>query len=409
MATVVSDDAFAEAPVETPAAKPPSRKRAFVFVSLSATVLALGGGWYLHGVGREATDDAQVDADVVALPSRVGGVVQKVLFTDNQTVHAGDVLAELDDAPARARLAQAEAALEAATRSAEAADADARVAATNARGNEAVAKSSLSGATSSAQATSQQVLEARAALASAQVGYDKASTDLGRAQTLFSTGAISQAELDRNKAAFDTASALLDQSRARLAVMDASTSQAWSRVSEANARLLQASQVDVVIAQANARAQMAHAQVATAKAARDLAALELSYTKIVAPADGVLSKRAIAVGQMLAPGQAIGQLVPAGSVWVTANFKETQLASMRPGQPATISVDAFPGKQVRGEVETFAAATGAKFALLPPDNATGNYTKVVQRVPVRVKLTDVPAGLSLRPGMSVEVVVRTRG
>jgi membrane fusion protein (multidrug efflux system) len=147
--------------------------------------------------------------------------------------------------------------------------------------------------------------------------------------------------------------------------------------------------------------------VATAKALRDLAALELSYTKILAPHDGVVSKKSIAEGQSVSAGQGIVQLVTPG-VWVTANFKETQLEHMHVGQVATFSVDAFPSIKVKGEVESLSGATGSRFTLLPPDNATGNFTKVVQRLPVRVKVTSVPDGVVLRPGMSVELTVDTR-
>jgi membrane fusion protein (multidrug efflux system) len=147
--------------------------------------------------------------------------------------------------------------------------------------------------------------------------------------------------------------------------------------------------------------------VATAKAARDLAALELSYTRIYAPRDGVVSKRAINLGQMVTPGTGIVALVPTHNLWVTGNFKETQLEHMKVGQPAKIKVDAF-GVTIEGKLESFSAATGSRFTLLPPDNATGNYTKIVQRVPVRIALKDVPKGVQLRPGLSVDLSIDTR-
>jgi membrane fusion protein (multidrug efflux system) len=152
---------------------------------------------------------------------------------------------------------------------------------------------------------------------------------------------------------------------------------------------------------------MAQARVATAKAARDLAALELSYTKIYAPRDGVVSKRAINVGQMVTPGSGIVALVPTRDLWVTGNFKETQLEHMKVGQHARVKIDAY-GVTLDGQLESFSAATGARFTLLPPDNATGNYTKIVQRVPVRVALKDLPRDVQLRPGLSVELSIDTR-
>jgi membrane fusion protein (multidrug efflux system) len=218
---------------------------------------------------------------------------------------------------------------------------------------------------------------------------------------------MAQAQLDQAQTAYDAASAALDSAKARLASQKANTSQAQSRIQEANARVTQTSNVDAIVDQARSRARMARAQVMVSQAARDLAALDLSYTQITAPQDGVVSKKTIAVGQMVQPGQGIAQLVPTRDLWITGNFKETQLQKMHTGQPAHLTVDAFEGMTLHGEVESFSAATGARFSLLPPDNATGNYTKVVQRVPVRIKLKDVPASVALRPGMSVDLVVDT--
>jgi membrane fusion protein (multidrug efflux system) len=390
------------------AAKPAKQSRAgVVLLILGAIGAAAGGAYYVTHLGLEATDDAQVDADVVSVPTRTTGVVSKVSFIDNQIVKAGDVLAELDPEPAKARLAQADATLEAAKASAAAADDDARVAEANAHGNHSAAEASLAGASSSAVASQQQIAEGEGQVASASANLARAKTDLDRMKALAATGAVAGAELDRAQTANDVASAQLDSAKARLASLRASTSQAQSRVQEANARVVQTSNVDAVIDQARSRARTAHAQVGVAQAARDLVALELSYTKIVAPQDGVVSKRTVAVGQMVQPGQGIVQLVPTHEVWITGNFKETQLRKMRAGQPAHAEVDAFPGITLHGEVESFSAATGARFSLLPPDNASGNYTKVVQRVPVRIKLHDVPAGIALRPGMSVDVSVDT--
>jgi membrane fusion protein (multidrug efflux system) len=387
------------------AAKP---KRTGLVLAVVGVLAAAGGtAYYVTHRGLESTDDAQVDAEVVSVPARTQGIIQKVLFVENQTVKAGDVLAEIDPEPAKARLAQAEANLEAAKTVADAADTDERVAETNVRSNKSAAEASLHGAQSGASASKDQIAEADAAIASATTRRETAKADRERARALLQSGSISQAEVDHADAAYDTALAALEQAKARRSALEASTSQAWSRVQEADAHMKAVSDVDTLIAQARARARTAHAQVTVAQAARDLAALELSYTKILAPQDGVVSKKTIAVGQAVQPGQGIVQLVPTAQVWITGNFKETQLARMRAGQPAQATVDAYPGVTVRGEIESFSAATGARFSLLPPDNASGNYTKVVQRVPVRVKLVDVPAGIALRPGMSVDLTVDT--
>jgi membrane fusion protein (multidrug efflux system) len=170
----------------------------------------------------------------------------------------------------------------------------------------------------------------------------------------------------------------------------------------------QSSAVDAQIAQARARAALAHARVESAQAARNLAALDLSYTKIVAPRDGIAARKTVSAGQMLQPGQPVCMLVATDAVWVVANFKETQVGRMRPGQPAEVSVDAYRGLELRGKIESISGGTGSRFALLPPENATGNFTKVVQRIPVRVQLVDPPADKVLRAGMSVEVTVNVR-
>jgi membrane fusion protein (multidrug efflux system) len=391
----------------TAPAKAPSRKGLIATASMGLVALA-AFGWYAAHRGLETTDDAQIDADVVSVPSHIGGMVAKVTFVDNQVVKMGDVLAELDAEPARAHLAQAEANLAAAVASADAADADAHVTEANARGNKSVAEASLQGAASSASATKDQIAEGEAQVASATANAQRARTDLERTKSLVASGALAQAQLDQMQAAADTTAASLLEAKAHLATLRASTTQAWSRVQEANAKVQQTSHVDVLIEQARARARAAHAQVEALKAARDLAALDVTYTRILAPSDGVVSKKTVAIGQMVSAGQPIVQLVPTKQAWVTGNLKETQLAHMHAGQSAHVTVDAYPGLVIAGEVESFSAATGARFSLLPPDNATGNFTKVVQRVPVRVRLKDVPGDVVLRPGMSVELTIDTR-
>jgi membrane fusion protein (multidrug efflux system) len=371
--------------------------------------VAIGGGglWYLTHRGLENTDNAQIDGEVVPVPARVGGVVTKIAFSENQRVKAGDLLAELDSAPAQARLAEADANLFAAQAQADAADANAHVAETTAIGDKSVADASLVTASVGAISTSDQIKEAAAQLASEQTTLIQAQTDRDRAQRLLDTGAISKAEFDRADTQFKVAQSTVDVGRARLTSIKGSAAQAQSRVVEAKAKAKISNDVATQIKLAQARAKAAHAQVDTAKAARDLAALDLSYTKVFAPSAGVVSKKTINVGQMLSPGQSIVQLVT-DRLWVTANFKETQVAQMRVGQAAEVEVDAFGGATIHGELESFSGATGSRFTLLPPDNATGNFTKVVQRLPVRVRIHDVPAGVTLRPGMSVDLTIDTR-
>ena len=401
------------AAVPAPTAAPAtSSKRRVIMLSLLAAFILSGAGWWLLHRGLESTDDAQLDADVVAVPSRAGGTVTAVHFIDNQRVEAGALLVELDDAQAKAKLAQAEAEVLAAKAAADAADATTELTARNASAGQSIARASLTGAAVAVTATSDQIAEASANLASATAQRDKAKLDLDRTKQLFKSGAIANAQLEAAQASFDSAQALRDSAEARIITLKSSTTQARARVSEASARLGQASDtLPSQVAEAKARAASARARVATAEATRDLAQLDLSYTKIFAPHAGIVSKRSVAEGQLVSAGQAVVMLVPdaskGGVVWVTGNFKETQLAKMRIGQPATLTIDAY-GRELHGKVESFSGATGARFALLPPDNATGNFTKVVQRVPVRVKIENVRADLLLLPGLSVELTVNTR-
>ena len=384
------------------------RSRTLLLGLAAAAVLAALLAFWVSRRGLETTDNAQIDGEVIAVPARVAGPVAKVLFTENQTVKAGDLLAQLDDQQAQARLAQAEANLAAAMASAEAAEADAQVTETNALGNRSVAEAGYQTASAGAGVVEDQIKEAETAVHAAETSLQQATTDRARSQSLIQRGAVSKAQYDQSETAYNLASTNLDAARARLATLRESASQAKSRIVEASAKVRQNSSVKALIQQSQARAKAARAQVATAQAVRDLAALDLSYTRILAPQDGILSKKTIAVGQMVSVGQSIGQLVTADR-WITGNFKETQLAHMRVGQPAHLTLDAYPDMTLYGEVESFSGATGSRFTLLPPDNATGNFTKVVQRLPVRIRLRNVPAEISLRPGLSVDLTVDTRG
>jgi membrane fusion protein (multidrug efflux system) len=411
MTVAIRDAASAdEIPSSTPAVVNVERslRKSMIMGAVAAVAVATGGGYYVLHHGIETTDDAQVDADVVSVASRATGTVASIHFEENQEVKKGALLAEVDPEPAKARLAQAEANLEAARAAADAADADASVAETSARGNKSVAEASLRGAASGASASKEQIAEAESQVVAAQANYDRASVDHDRYKSLSASGAIPQAELDRSEAGFVAASSALAQTKAHVAMLEATTSQAYSRVQEARAKLTLSSDVEALIAQAHARARMAHANVNVARAARDLAALDLSYTRILAPEDGVVSKKTIVVGQNVASGQPIVQLVPVHNNWITANFKETQVTRMHKGQAVEIELDTYPGVHLQGVVGSTSAATGSRFTLLPPDNATGNFTKVVQRVPVRIALHDLPSGLVLRPGMSADVAVDTR-
>jgi len=395
------------APDTTATERRPVSRQKLVLGSVALIAAVAGSTWYVIHRGLESTDDAQVDGDVVAVPARMGGIISHVNFIENQRVKAGDLLAEIEDAPARARLAEAEAALSTATANADAADAEVLVDEANAVGNKSVAEAGLTSAAVGVTSYATQIREAEASERTAEATFAQAVADDDRAKALFANGSIAKAELDRLDTARSVAESTLASARARVATARESATQAKSKVVEASARVKQSSLVEPLVRQARARADAAHAQVATAQAARDLAAIDMSYTKIYAPSDGVVSKKTINEGQAVAVGQAIVQVVT-NHTWVTANFKETQMGHLRPGQTVEFTVDAYPGVKFGGDVESISGATGARFTLLAPDNASGNFTKVVQRVPVRVRLHEPPAGFPLRPGMSVDLTVDTR-
>ena len=394
----------------TEASEAPAKATRIRMIAVAALALAGAGvgGWYAMHAGLESTDDAQVDADLVALPSRVTGPVLKVYFEENQRVKAGDLLVEIDPAQLQARLAQAEAQLSADQAAADAADAAVAIIEATATGQKGAAEATLRGSSLAATATADEIAQSDAQVRQAGVARDQAKTDYDRVKQLFDQKAIAKQVLDDAQARLDAADAALTQAKARQSFVRAGQAEASAKVAEASARVKQSSAVQAQIAQARAQAAAARGKAANSQAARDLAALDLSYTKIVAPRDGLASKKTVVPGQMVSAGQPVVQIVPLEDVWVTANFKETQLTKMHPGQGAEIEVDAFPGTKLHGTVQSFSGATGARFSLLPPENATGNFTKVVQRVPVRIHFDGLPADRSLRPGMSVEVTVDTR-
>jgi membrane fusion protein, multidrug efflux system len=388
------------------AAATPQRGRRFV-LGLGALLAVFGcAGYFYLQRGIESTDDAQIDADVLSVPARMAGTVRAVAFEDNQVVEAGQLLAELDDAPARARLAQADANLSAARAAASAAELQAALTRTNAISGLAVANASLRISTVGTQSSVAQIAEAQARVANATAKLAEADLNFQRTQRLFDQGAMTTSKLDQERTAQEVARSELARAQAALESVQLSREQAQGKVAEAQAKWSQSNQVEAVIREALARAEQAHAAIATAEAQRRLAELDMGYTRIYAPVAGVVSKRSINVGQNVSVGQGIVQLVPQ-VYWVTANFKETQLADMHVGQPVKISIDTYPGHPLSGKVQSFSAATGSRFALLPPDNASGNFTKVVQRVSVRIALDGVPGPVQLRPGMSVGVEVDT--
>jgi membrane fusion protein (multidrug efflux system) len=376
--------------------RPAGRSRLRLRVAVGVLVVVLAAFLYwLHARRYEDTDDAQIDGNVSAVSSRVSGTVTAVHVEDNQTVRAGDVLVELDPTDLQVGLAQARAAV---------AQAEAAMAAE--RPSVSITETSNAAAVRGAEAD---VESARTDLEAAQRDADQAEasarlavSQLERAKQLVAGGSLAPADYDQQVAAAEVARASAQAYRQRLqgrrAKLDAATTRQREVLQNAPRQLV-AREATVQVRQANL--ELARAQLHQAE-------LDLGYARVVAPAGGIIGRRTVNVGDRIQPGQQLAALTQTGTLWVTANFRETQIRLMRGGQRAEIHVDAL-ARDYGGAVESFAGATGSRYSLLPPENAAGNYVKVVQRVPVRVRLDPGQPELErLRPGMSVEVAVKVR-
>jgi len=360
-----------------------------------ALVLAAVLAWWLYARRFEDTDDAQADANISAISPRISGTVVAVHVVDNQSVKAGDLLVELDRsdlevavAQAKAAVAQAEAAYQAESPSVSITETSNRASLTNADAELANAQADL-------EAAERDLDQAEANNRYAQLQRD-------RAEKLLASAAASQAEFDRQSSAADAGEATVkaarkrvDQRRARLA-----TAQARLRETRLNApRQLVSREAELQVRKASL--ELARAQLKQAE-------LNLGYAGIVAPVAGIVGKKSVNIGDRVQPGQQLLAVTQTDEMWITANFRETQIEQLRSGQSATVHVDAI-GRDYRGTVESFGGATGSRYSLLPPENASGNYVKVVQRIPVRIRLEPGQAEMDrLRPGMSVEPKVRVR-
>ena len=400
-----------------------TQKRGFRIGAGIAVIAVIGiATWYVVTAGRESTDDAQVDAHVTQIAARVGGTVQRVLVADNQQVEAGAVLVEIDPRDyqvavdkARAELADAEATAIAASSSVPITSASTASNVTTAQGGITQAQGGVTGAERELDAAHARLATAQARLREAEANAAKAARDVERLKGLLAKDEISQQQYDTTVAAAEAQKAAADSARSQITEAEAGIRVAESRLVQANAgeqqaraELRTAQTGPQEVAATKARAASAQARVQTAKANLAQAELNLQYATVKAPAKGIVSRKSVEPGQTVQAGQPLLAIIPLETVWVTANFKETQLKDLRPGQKATVSVDAY-GREFNGHVESIAAATGARFSLLPPENATGNYVKVVQRVPVKIVLDEGQnAEQLLRPGMSVVPTVYTR-
>jgi membrane fusion protein (multidrug efflux system) len=369
MATALETDAPASRNGRSDSAEPdqPSTRKKIILPIVGVLALILlfwGFQKWNYGRSHQTTDNAQVDGHIVPVLAKVGGYVKTVNVSENDHVNAGQLLVQLDDADYRVRYQQAQADLAAAEATA------------GGGGFSGQAQSQVQSATGQRAALDAQIGAARA-------NANKAEQDLARARELADKQIISKQQLD--------------------------AAQAMAAVAQANllAAERQAAAAGGTVNTAEAGVRVANARTLASRAAAENAQLQLDYTRITAPASGEVSRKQVEVGQLVAAGQPLMSIVADTGMWVTANFKETQLATIRPGQPVEFEIDAYGGCVGEGKVASVSGATGAKFALLPPDNATGNFTKVVQRVPVRIAVTKPCPGHALRPGLSAVVHINT--
>ena len=432
--------------------RPLYRRPAFLIAAVIILLIAavVGINYWLYARSHESTDDAFIDAHVTPVSPKVAGYVVKVHVQANQQVKKGDLLVEIDPRDYQAKLDQAQAALAAGEARLKEAQTGVELTRVSSRANvqqasgtvqqaragvtaqraQAVAErtrvTQAGAAITTAQANLQQ---ARAQVDAAQAELVRAQADVARYQELYSKDEVSRQRLDQAIATARTAQAQTEAARQRAAAAESQVREseaaqrtaaenarraeaqigaAQGQVQEAQGRLAAANSAPQQIASSEAQAQTASASLEQLRAAVAQAELELSYTKLYAPDDGRVTNKSVEQGALVQSGQPLMAIVP-GDVWVTANFKENQIGNLRPGQPVEISVDAYPDKTFKGHVDSIQAGTGARFSLLPPENATGNYVKVVQRVPVKIVFDEAPDPQHLlAPGMSVEPEVKIR-
>ena len=394
-----ANDAVEETEIEAPH----SRRRGILIVAIVVAALIALGLWW-RSTYSEDTDDAQVDGHLIQVSSRINGHVLKVYVEENQVVKAGQPIAELDPSDYQVAVENAEAALASAQANAAAANVNVPIVTINTSSNLRAADADVSGSQATVAQAEQQLAAAHAKVAEAQANYTKAKSDLERYKPLVEKDVISKQQFDAATAASNSTMAALANALASQKAAEDAVNVAHERETQAQAMQKYAQTGPQQVAAQSARAKQAEAQVEQAQAQLDQAKLNLSYTEIVAPEDGIITRKSVELDQNVAAGQNLLTLVSLNDIWITANFKETQLKHMLEKQTVEISVNAT-GKKYSGVVTQIGGATGSVLSLFPPENATGNYVKVVQRIPVRIDFTDLAKedpDHQLRPGLSVE-------
>src|ERR1700677_1230083 len=380
-----------------------------IAVIIAAVVLLVVGFFvYRYVSSYEDTDDAQVDGYINSISARVSGHVTKLAVQDYQYVQPGQVLVEMDPSDYQVAFNRAQADYEDARAARAAAGVNVPITSVNTTSQVSSTTADVTSARAGIALARQQLDAARAQRDEAEANDVKAQNDLLRYRQLVDKQEISQQQYDQATAAAKASAAGVVAAHAMADAAQSQVTQAQGKLVQAEANYSYAQTAPRQMQISRSRAESAVAQVMQKKAALDQAQLNLQYTKITSPVAGIVSDRTVEVGQNVAPGQELMKVIPLNDVWITANFKETQLREMKVGQPVTIEVDAY-GRKYKGRVNSIAGASGARFSLLPPENATGNYVKVVQRIPVKIVLDPGEnKDQSLRPGMSVEPKVWIR-
>lgn len=410
-------------PVKSQSKKP----KGLILAALGASAIALGVygyNYWQYASAHEATDNATVTGHIYQVSTKIPGTVEQVLVDDNQLVKKGQLLVKLDARDYQTKQLQAQAAIETARRQADTAQVNIGLASQNAQAQVASAQGNVNSAIASISSAQAAVKEATAGIpaaqaqvAQAQANLQRAQVDYNRYQALFKQGAIARQQLDTAKATYEVARAQLTsakqgvaQAQAKLAQAQEGVTRAQAQLAESRGKLQQATATGVQTDVNRSQYQAAKAAIAQSEASLKDAQLQLSYINITAPSSGRIGRKTVEVGQRVQPGTPLMAVV-GNEYWVVANFKETQLENIQPNEEAEVKLDAFPHHAFKGRVDSISPASGAQFALLPPDNATGNFTKIVQRVPVKIVLdAQSIKGYESRitPGMSAEVEVTTK-
>jgi membrane fusion protein, multidrug efflux system len=349
------------------------KSKLVVIGSVLGGVLLIGVIYFVMHAGYESTDNAQLDADIIPVKSSVAGYIKEIRFKDNQQVNKGDTLIIIDDTDLRTKVAQAEATLE------------------NAKANLLSVKNNASASTENVTASTLSSASVQQNTNSAKAKLNRSQADFKRVQNMFTAGAATQAQMDAAHADLDIAQAQYD-----------------AAVNQSQSANAQSKGMRSVAESQRAQVTLAEALIKQREAELQLAKTQWGYAVILSPCSGTVTRRSVEVAQYITIAQPLCSAIDNSHLWVTANFKETQVKKIKSGQEVEIKVDAFPDIKLHGTIDSYIGATGAKFSLLPPDNSTGNFVKIVQRVPVKINLTDIPKEdrKILFPGLSAFVEVK---